>query len=70
MPSSLPFCSSSFPCYEEAAELSRKPAAALVRRGIDRGGLRLMQAERVAIAIAALCEGLALRRMVNPDATQ
>jgi AcrR family transcriptional regulator len=48
----------------------REVLTALVQRGIDRGEFRPMQAERVAIAIAALYEGLALLWMVDPDATQ
>jgi AcrR family transcriptional regulator len=48
----------------------REVLAALVQRGIDRGEFRPMRAELVAIAIAALYEGLALLWMVDPDATQ
>jgi AcrR family transcriptional regulator len=48
----------------------REVLTTLVQRGIDRGEFRLMQAEQVAIAIAALYEGLALLWMVDPDATQ
>jgi len=48
----------------------REVLAALVQRGIDRGEFRPLQAERVAIAITALYEGLALLWMVDPEATQ
>jgi AcrR family transcriptional regulator len=48
----------------------REVLAALVQRGIDRGEFRPIRAELVAIAIAALYEGLALLWMVDPDATQ
>jgi hypothetical protein len=48
----------------------REVLAALVQRGIDRGKFRDLQAERVAIAITALYEGLALLWMVDPEATQ
>jgi AcrR family transcriptional regulator len=48
----------------------REVLAALVQRGIDRREFRLVQAERVAITIAALYEGLALLWMVDPEATQ
>ena len=48
----------------------REVLAALVQRGIDRGEFRPMRAELVAIAIAALYEGLALLWLVDPDATQ
>jgi AcrR family transcriptional regulator len=48
----------------------REVLAALVQRGIDRGEFRPVQAERVAITIAALYEGLALLWMVDPEATQ
>jgi len=48
----------------------REVLADLVQRGIDRGEFRPMRAELVAIAIAALYEGLALLWMVDPDATQ
>ncbi len=47
----------------------REVLTALIQRGIDRGEFRTMQAEDVAIAIAALYEGLALLWMVDPDAT-
>jgi AcrR family transcriptional regulator len=48
----------------------REVLAALVQRGIDRGEFRPVRAEQVAIAIAALYEGLALLWMVDPEATQ
>jgi AcrR family transcriptional regulator len=48
----------------------REVLATLVQRGIDRGEFQPVQAERVAITIAALYEGLALLWMVDPDATQ
>jgi len=48
----------------------REVLAAFVQRGIDRGEFRDLQAERVAIAITALCEGMALLWMVDPEATQ
>ncbi len=48
----------------------REVLAALVQRGIDRGEFQPVQSEDVAIAITALCEGLALLWMVDPDATQ
>jgi AcrR family transcriptional regulator len=48
----------------------REVLAALVQRGIDRGEFRSVRAEQVAIAIAALYEGLALLWMVDPEATQ
>jgi AcrR family transcriptional regulator len=48
----------------------REVLAALVQRGIDRGEFQPVRAERVAIAIAALYEGLALLWMVDQDATQ
>lgn len=48
----------------------REVLAALVQRGIDRGEFQPVHAESVAIAITALCEGLALLWMVDPDATQ
>jgi AcrR family transcriptional regulator len=48
----------------------REVLVALIQRGIDRGEFRPVQAERVAITIAALYEGLALLWMVDPDATQ
>jgi len=48
----------------------REVLADLVQRGIDRGEFRPIRAERVAIAIAALYEGLALLWIVDPDATK
>ena len=48
----------------------REVLTALVQHGIDHSEFRPMQAERVAIDIAALYEGLALFWMVDPDATQ
>ena len=48
----------------------REVLATLVQRGIDRGEFRPVQAERVAITIAALYESLALLWMVDPEATQ
>jgi AcrR family transcriptional regulator len=48
----------------------REVLAALVQRGIDRGEFRPIRAEHVAIAIAALYEGLALLWMVDPHATR
>jgi AcrR family transcriptional regulator len=48
----------------------REILAALVQRGIDRGEFRPVRAEQVAIAIAALYEGLALLWMVDPEATR
>lgn len=48
----------------------REVLAALVQRGIDRGEFRPVRAEQVAIAIAALYEGLALLWMVDPEAMQ
>ncbi len=48
----------------------REVLATLIQRGIDRDEFRPVLAERVAITIAALYEGLALLWMVDPDATQ
>jgi AcrR family transcriptional regulator len=48
----------------------REVLATLVQRGIDRGEFRALQAERVAIAITALYEGLVLLWMVDQEATQ
>lgn len=45
----------------------REILTALVQRGIDRGEFRPVGAENVAVAIAALYEGLALLWMVDPD---
>jgi AcrR family transcriptional regulator len=43
--------------------------AAIIQRGIDRDELRPVNAETVAISIAALYEGMALLWMVDPQAT-
>jgi len=42
--------------------------AAIIQRGIDRGELRPVNAQTVAISIAALYEGMALLWMVDPHA--
>jgi len=48
----------------------REVLAALVQRGIDRSEFRPVQANSVAITIAALYEDLALLWIVDPEATQ
>ena len=53
--------------YASVLRESRKRLAALVRRGIERGEIRDLEPEGIAVALTAATEGTMLQAMVDPS---